>query len=178
MGITAEFRKTFPSRRGMEPQEAILGVIIMSNDIYEDFLLNDIKTKQDSMRQLVAVNALLTGAYITILSGIAIKLFDPSLSRPDLQISVINGAMVFILITVLSLPVALWYLSSSKCWGFGTGVESDYVINVKDSLIQYNRELQPILAESSVATNLGLLFVMLYFVICLIVLVFGLIKWG
>ena len=54
------------------------------------------------MRQLFAVNALLTGAYITVLSGIAIKLFDGSLSKPNLGDGYWGGISSLIVILLLS----------------------------------------------------------------------------
>ena len=93
------------------------------HDLWAEYVLNEIKTREDTLKQLLTVNVLLIGAYCTLIFNFFINIvaefhdkngdfYFPILSKyPFLPSSIWNSVSVALIILILLSPILFWYLS-------------------------------------------------------------------
>lgn len=84
--------------------------------LFNEFMLNEIKAKEDTMKQLISVSVLLIGAYTTIILSLASSISSllPGPSRinnyPDSLPEWIGAAIVCVgLVAIFIFPPLIWY---------------------------------------------------------------------
>lgn len=123
-------------------------------DLWDEYTLNEIRAKKDTLRQLLSVNVLLIGAYSTILFNSLLKTYSDLLfersnilkdilkfiiyiavsivtknaytadERLDYAVMPIMPIVTFVLLIFLLSPIGFWFLSIRKIMGGFTGYDT------------------------------------------------------
>lgn len=76
-------------------------------NLFNSFMLNEIKGKEDSLRHLISINIILIGAYITVLGNFGLKLFDLFGT-----LTFLSESWIIVIPVVLLTPVIIWIAST------------------------------------------------------------------
>lgn len=145
--------------------------------LFNDFMLNEIKAKEDALRQLLAVNALLIGAYSTILLSILLKVFDIIRVLPQHRITfniTILAELLIIAIIIIS-PVNFWVDSIENIL---RGLEQSNLASVlldprnsSNALVEINNTKQLVLSKCYNRTDLGVVIVMFFILLSVLIMI-------
>ncbi len=166
----------------------------IEQEFFDQYMLNEIKTKNDTLRQMVAIDALLMGAYSTLLFNYLLNIIvNPPLEEiEDFYIHNIGNLteiranidyvmpgiskliIPFIIISLALSPVFFWYLSIrrmlSELKDYDTGVLTA-ASSYGQALIDKEYNLSMVLSDGCYYMEIGLFVVVILIAICSLIII-------